>query len=196
MRTVAQQRGEASTRRMIEATRALLAEGGLTAVTVAAVARRAGTSNGSLYHRFGDRQGLLLAVQDSLLTALESEAVAAMEEAVVLEPQEAAARAVGEALRLFADYRPVLRAFFVEGQSIDAFVDRNARCTHLLAAQAESLLVERLGMTPTRAAAVYRVLFSVGAAQSLFTEDQMRQGPVAQDELAAVLTRLVSPGGQ
>ncbi|MFD1859235.1 TetR/AcrR family transcriptional regulator [Aeromicrobium camelliae] len=178
---------------MIEATRALLAEGGLGSVTVAAVARRAGTSNGSLYHRFGDRQGLLLAVQDSLLTALENEAVAVMDEAAPLEPRPAAEHAVAGALRLFASYRPVLRAFFVEGQSADAFARRNARCLHLLASHAEQLLVDRVGLTPTRAAAVYRVLFSVGAAQSLFTEEHMRGEPVARDELAAVLIRLVLP---
>lgn len=193
MRTVSQQRGEDSTRRMIEATRALLAEGGLAAVTVAAVARRSGTSNGSLYHRFGDRQGLLLAVQDSLLTALETEALAVMQEAAPLAPREAADHAVAGALRLFGSYRPVLRAFFVEGQSVDAFTERNARCTHLLASEAERLLIDRVGLAPARAAAVYRVLFSVGAAQSLFTEQQMRGEPVAQDELAAVLIRLVMP---
>ncbi|WP_293780723.1 TetR/AcrR family transcriptional regulator [uncultured Aeromicrobium sp.] len=193
MRSVTQQRGEASTRRMIEATRALLAEGGLGAVTVAAVAERAGTSNGSLYHRFGDRQGLLLAVQDSLLAALENEAAAVMEQTASLEPAEAAEHAVAGALRLFTSYRPVLRAFFVEGQSVEAFAERNARCTHRLASRAERLLIERVGLSPTRAAAVYRVLFSVGAAQSLFTEQQMRGEPVAQDELAAVLIRLVLP---
>jgi len=54
MRTPLQDRSTSSADRMLEATLDLLETGGLPAVTVAAVAVRAGTSNGSLYHRFGD----------------------------------------------------------------------------------------------------------------------------------------------
>ena len=64
MRTPLQTRSTSSADRMLEATLELLEHGGLTSVTVAAVAQRAGTSNGSLYHRFGDRGGLLQAAQD------------------------------------------------------------------------------------------------------------------------------------
>lgn len=192
MRTVAQRRGADSTQRMIDATVELLAEGGLTAVTVAAVARRAGASNGSLYHRFGDREGLLRAVQDHLLTAMETEALEIMDEAAQLAPSEAASTAVRAALRLFDAYRPVLRAFFVEGQQMSAFADRNARCLHLLAARSEAVLVDQLGFASTEAAAMYRVLFSVGAARSLFTEDQMRAEPLAESALEDVLIRLAA----
>ena len=67
VRTPLQTRSTSSSDRMLEATRELLETGGLQAVTVAAVADRAGTSNGSLYHRFGDRAGLLQAAQDRAL---------------------------------------------------------------------------------------------------------------------------------
>ena len=77
MRTPLQSRSATSADRMLDATLDLLAEGGLGAVTVAAVARAARTSNGSLYHRFGDRAGLLLAAQDRALGAIETQTLAA-----------------------------------------------------------------------------------------------------------------------
>ncbi|MFC6344921.1 helix-turn-helix domain-containing protein, partial [Nocardioides hankookensis] len=64
MRTPLQTRSTSSADRMLEATLELLEAGGLQAVTVAAVAQHARTSNGSLYHRFGDRAGLLRAAQE------------------------------------------------------------------------------------------------------------------------------------
>src|SRR5690242_19817308 len=72
-----QTRSTSSADRMVEATLELLEAGGLQAVTVAAVAQQAGASNGSLYHRFGDRAGLLRAAQERALSAIEAETAAA-----------------------------------------------------------------------------------------------------------------------
>lgn len=192
VRAVAQRRAEQSTQVMIRATEELIARGGLRAVTVAEVARIAGTSNGSLYHRFGDREGLLVAVQQATLSRLEDEALAVMARAREQEPDAAMRDAVRGALRLFGEYRSALRAFFVEGQEIAAFEERNATCLRLLSEAAEGLLVEQLGVRAREAAAIYRVLFSVGATRALFTEEQMRGERVDDDELETVLVRLLS----
>ena len=51
------------TARAVRAARRLVSAGGLAAATIDAVSREAGVSNGSLYHWFGDRVGLLEAAQ-------------------------------------------------------------------------------------------------------------------------------------
>jgi AcrR family transcriptional regulator len=51
-------------RRILAATRALVAERGVGAVTTAEVARTAGVAKGTVFHRFGDRAGLIRALLD------------------------------------------------------------------------------------------------------------------------------------
>ncbi|WP_233427293.1 TetR/AcrR family transcriptional regulator [Nocardia africana] len=65
--TVAQQRRERADaarnrRAILDATRALLAEGGAEAVTMDRVAAAAGVGKGTVFHRFGSRAGLLHAM--------------------------------------------------------------------------------------------------------------------------------------
>src|ERR687891_1118034 len=50
--------------RVLEAARRLFAERGVEAVTMADVARAAGVAKGTVFHRFGDRSGLALALLD------------------------------------------------------------------------------------------------------------------------------------
>jgi AcrR family transcriptional regulator len=54
-------RGALSRDRIIEATLALLAEGGYAALSISAVCKRAEVSPASLYHHFGDKAGLVSA---------------------------------------------------------------------------------------------------------------------------------------
>ena len=115
MRTPLQTRSESSADRMLAATLALLDEGGPGAVTVAAVARAAGASNGSLYHRFGDRHGLLLAAQARALGTIEAETATAFAEADT-EPddEQAVALLATAAVDLFVRHGGSLRAFLVD----------------------------------------------------------------------------------
>ncbi|WP_405619553.1 TetR/AcrR family transcriptional regulator [Streptomyces sp. NBC_01508] len=70
---------------LLDAAVSLAAESGPAAVTMAAVARRAGAPSGSVYHRFAKRPALLSALwlrtvsrfQDGFLAALDTSAVAA-----------------------------------------------------------------------------------------------------------------------
>jgi AcrR family transcriptional regulator len=55
-----QSRGEVSTDNMLD----ILRRDGLDGFTIGAVCRASGVSSGSIYHRFGDRRGLLMAAQD------------------------------------------------------------------------------------------------------------------------------------
>ena len=56
--------------KMLDAGEAIFAEGGDGALTVEAVVKRAGTSVGSFYSRFGDRDGLLQAMHERFLLRL------------------------------------------------------------------------------------------------------------------------------
>jgi AcrR family transcriptional regulator len=51
-------------RRVLEAARTLFAERGLRNVSMSDVAKRAGVAKGTVFHRFGDRSGLALALLD------------------------------------------------------------------------------------------------------------------------------------
>lgn len=192
MRTPLQERSASSSDRMLGATAALLDRGGLAAVTVAAVAREAGTSNGSLYHRFGDRTGLLLATQDRLLAAIEAETVAAFERADA-EPDDArAVRLLARAaVELYGAHRPALRAFLVEGREVEAFVARNTAWSHAVAATITGWLRGRLGASGADAEASYRIIHALGVTQALVDDAQVSPTPVTPGHLADALARAV-----
>jgi AcrR family transcriptional regulator len=79
LRQPQQLRGERRVETILDAAAAIIAEQGLAALTVQALADRAQTSKGSLYHFFPDLSGVLRALADrhsSALTALSSQLIA------------------------------------------------------------------------------------------------------------------------
>lgn len=192
MRPPTQTRSESSADRMLAATLDLLAEGGLAAVTVAAVAAAAGASNGSLYHRFGDRTGLLLAAQDRALGQVEAETVAAFARADAEPDDDRALRLLaGAALDIFAAHRAPMRAYLVEAQGQAAFEERNVRSSHLLGRTVVSWLRQRFGTGRSDAEAAWRLLFALGAAQALFDDAQVSPGRLGRAEFADAVARAV-----
>lgn len=123
------------------ATIELLHEGGLQAVTIAAVAQRYGGSNGSIYHRFGDRTGLLMAAQEDVLTRIELAAAAAFSAAEQESDDDRAVQMLAEAaLAVFAEHRGAMRAFFIQSRNYapppisqprGSGIDRFRRAPHL-----------------------------------------------------------------
>jgi AcrR family transcriptional regulator len=61
--------------RVLAAARELFAERGVERVTMEEVARRAGVAKGTVFHRFGDRTGLALALLDEHKRAVQDEVV-------------------------------------------------------------------------------------------------------------------------
>jgi AcrR family transcriptional regulator len=192
VRTPLQNRSSVSAGRMLEATLELVEHGGLQAVTVAEVARRSGTSNGSLYHRFGDRTGLLLAAQDRALSAIEQATGAAFARASA-EPDDdrAIALLVRAALDIFAEHRGAMRAFLAQGQGDDRFEERNVRSSHLIARTVIDWLRQRFDTPRTDAEATYRILFALGATHALFEDRQVSPGPLSRTAFAEAVTRAV-----
>ncbi|KQW49283.1 hypothetical protein ASC77_11395 [Nocardioides sp. Root1257] len=177
---------------MVDATLELLETGGLQAVTVAAVARQAGASNGSLYHRFGDRAGLLRAAQERALSAIEEETAAAFARADGEADDVRALRLLAHAaLDIFARHRGPMRAFLVEGQGDPAIDARNERSSHLLASTVTGWLRGRFGASRSDAEAAWRILFALGASQALFEDAQVSPGSLDGAAFADAVARAV-----
>ena len=192
MRTPVQTRSTSSADRMLEATLDLLESGGLQAVTVAAVAERAGASNGSLYHRFSDRTGLLLAAQDRALTAIEQETAAAFAHADGEPDDDRALQLLARAaLEIFARHRGAMRAFLVEAQGEAPFEARNVQSSQQLATTVTGWLRGRFGASAPDAEAAWRMLFALGAAEALFEDPQVSPGRVPPEAFAGAVARAV-----
>ena len=190
MKKPVQPRSEASAEAMVAAALDLLARGGLTAVTVAAVAERSGASNGSLYHRFGDRAGLLRAVHERGFGAMLHETGHAFAEADTEPDDERATLRLGAAaLEIMAGHRALIRAFLVDLAGEPDVAARNAVYTADLRATVTGWLVRRLGATAPAADDAFRLLFSVAIAQALVAEDAPHPEALARAVVA------VSRGG-
>jgi len=113
-----QERSRRSQQDILEAGYALLEEGGVDALTVAAVAERAGMAVGSIYRRFGDKEGLLLAIQHAFTENLQAEITERMSAErlrLLRDPAVAIAEAVGAITDAFRAHEALLRVFLLLG---------------------------------------------------------------------------------
>lgn len=108
-----QERSQKTLERLLDAAEALIREGGLEAVTVPSVVKRAGSSVGSFYARFGDKNALLETLHQR---ACEQTVVTADR---LLDPslwegrslEEIVEGTVAFAVRIFGSRRSVITAF-------------------------------------------------------------------------------------
>ncbi|MFI1708862.1 TetR/AcrR family transcriptional regulator [Streptomyces griseoruber] len=108
---------------LLQAGYALLEEGGVDALTVAAVAERAGMAVGSIYRRFGDKQGLLLAIQHAFTENIQAEIterLSAERLRLLRDPAVAIAEAVGALTDAFRAHEALLRVFLLLGTRHEA----------------------------------------------------------------------------
>jgi AcrR family transcriptional regulator len=101
----------------------LLEEGGVDALTVAAVAERAGMAVGSIYRRFGDKEGLLLAIQAAFTENVQAEITDRMAPErlrILRDPAVAIAEAVGALTDTFKAHEALLRVFLLLGTRHEA----------------------------------------------------------------------------
>lgn len=117
------ERSRRSHQDLLEAGYALLEEGGVDALTVAAVAERAGMAVGSIYRRFGDKEGLLLAIQHAFTENLQAEITERMSPErlrLLRDPAVAIAEAVGAITDVFRAHEALLRVFLLLGTRQEA----------------------------------------------------------------------------
>jgi AcrR family transcriptional regulator len=113
-----QKRSRRSQQDILQAGYGLLEEGGVDALTVAAVAERAGMAVGSIYRRFGDKDGLLLAIQHAFTESLQAEITQRMSVErlhILRDPAVAIAEAVGAITDAFRAHEALLRVFLLLG---------------------------------------------------------------------------------
>lgn len=115
-----QARSQRTADNIIEATLEIIAESGLAGVTVAAVARRAGAPNGSIYHLFRDKQTLLHEAQKHFLSRLDRSLRRGIERGNQASNLADCVNSVcGAFVQVFAQEGPLLRPFLIEGRSVE-----------------------------------------------------------------------------
>jgi AcrR family transcriptional regulator len=191
-----QVRSQETLERILDAAEALVAEKGFEDATVAELVRRAGSSVGSFYTRFRDKDGLLYALYDRYFEQATATADAALDPA--RWERASVAEIVGAVVPfLVSVYREragLIRAFVERNHADPAFRARQERLSHYVSEGLCRLLLARSGEIrhpdATRAAA-FGLTFTVSAIESVILFGEMRSSALAlsDDELAAELTR-------
>ena len=194
MRDPRQQRSEDSASRMIDATLKIAGKDGLRAVTVARVAAKARTSNGALYHRFGNRDGLLTATQHRFLSKVEAEVTQMLADASKVPDNILALRmVVGAILDIFDRHEALVRAFMIEGKGEVALERRGYAASALLGNAVSQWLIARFGCSSHIADTIFRLLFAFGATRLILSNEysltsySRSDGEIRKDLLDIVL---------
>jgi AcrR family transcriptional regulator len=174
-----QARSVASMNRMLDTAESLLDRGGPDALTVDAVVRAAATSTGSFYARFGDRQGLLIAMQDRLLDRLSASLARTFDSSSADEDlARIVERLVADFLDAFSTNRQAFVAFMILNRSEPAMRDRGAEASRG-AAQAIAHMLERHEHEITHpdpqlaADFVFRTLFALATQTVMFDDHEI-----------------------
>ena len=138
---------------ILDAARALVLTDGPRAASVAAIAKASGAPTGTLYHRFGDRNGILAAAWLRALERFQSRAMAAaadtsLETAVAMAVSfvQFARELPGDA-RLLLTLRP---SDLLDGEPDSSFVDRLATMNAPLLARLDDFARQLYGKTDER----------------------------------------------
>ncbi len=147
---------------ILDATRALVLTAGPRAASVAAIAKASGAPAGTLYHRFGNRDGVVMAAWLRALDRFQQRALAATAGTTLERATAMAVAAIGFARELPDDARLLLTirpADLVDRQSGAAFRETLAAMNAPLADRVRELAVQLYGSDEPRALdAVYRAV--------------------------------------
>jgi len=193
IRAPQQARSQDSTDRMLDAALTLLDRDGMTGVTIAAISRESGVSNGALYHRFGDRRGLLLAAHDRFLSGLEADWLdASVPIWGIADPDWLLAELVRAYLRVFTDRRRIFRAFLLSKDSDSDVLARGLDTSRRGARFIVEQLAGRFGCPPDPATVAYELLYAQAMLIVLFDDDELPAHGVPEDVRRDQLTRAMA----
>jgi len=185
-----QSRSQDSTDRMLDAALAIIARDSVAGLNIAAVSRESGVSNGALYHRFGDRHGLVVAAQDRFLGQVETEWQTTLVPLEKLDdPQELLARLVETWKELTERHRALFHAFMITQWDDDDLRRRGARMNAIATREAIRLLTERFHCSPEAAETAHRIAFGQAVLAIIGSDDGAAASPAAQAESLRHLTR-------
>jgi len=192
-----QERSRRSQQAILRAGYALLEDGGVDALTVDAVAERAGMAVGSIYRRFGDKEGLLLAIQHAFTESLQGEITQRMSVerlGLLRDPAVAIAEAVGAITDAFHAHQRLLRVFLLLGTRNEAVRREGAR----ISAEGNRFFAEALTHVPVahrdRAAALdfaFRLVYATTAHRVVHGEFLESDRPLPWGELRSQLQTAV-----
>lgn len=144
---------------MLDAALAILDREGMEGLSIAAVSRESGVSNGALYHRFGDRHGLLVAAQDRFLNGIVTDWLTTSESLWTLEdPNELLACLLDLFLQVFTERRSVFHAFMVTGHADPDLRAQGATMMKRAAEYFTSHLGEHFNCPPEAAATAHQIM--------------------------------------
>jgi AcrR family transcriptional regulator len=196
VRAPLQARSRDSARRLVDAALRVLARDGVQGLTMAAVSRESGVSNGSLYHRYGGRDQLLAACQERFFERVVEERMTAgtalMEEK---DPRVLLDLLIEGFDEVFGGQRSLFQAFIVAGYSNDSLRARGREFTRQAADIFSALLAERAGCSHEAGDMAYRLLLSRSMLAVMFDELEVAsltipaetQRRYARDAAAAIL---------
>jgi AcrR family transcriptional regulator len=197
-RPAQQDRSRTTQRKIATAARQVLAAEGWQGLTVANISTVAGVSVGSVYERFVDKDGLVLAVQGEVLDEIDDELRSYYEE-LRAGPRRPVSELIESAVRFLArqmvDHGAVMGQFMLRA-AVDESLHERGNATIALAEELfTSMLLERadeLGVTKPKEAVpfAYRAIFSTAAWLMMFgSEAGLRYRP-SLDRLADELTAM------
>lgn len=183
--------------RMLDAAESLLEVGGPDALTIEAVVRTSGSSTGSFYGRFGDRQGLLIAMQDRFLDRLGASLADAFESLPAeLDLGQSIHQLVQGFLEAFRTHRSAFVAYMLLNRSEPSMRARGAVASR----QAAQAIAQLLGRHrdeiahpyPQLAADfAYRTLFALATQTVMFDDPEVTRRRYRTEALEQETTRLL-----
>jgi AcrR family transcriptional regulator len=138
---------------ILDTVRALVLTDGPRAASVAAIAKASGAPTGTLYHRFGNRNGILAAAWLRALERFQSRAMAAAADTPLETAVAMALSVVGFARELPGDARLLLTlrpSDLLDGEPDSTFVDTLATMNAPLLARVDDLARQLYGKTDER----------------------------------------------
>jgi len=128
-----QARSRRTRRVLLDAGFGLLEEQGPEALTITAVSARAGVAPGTVYRRFGDKDGLLSELQQEFTTGFREEFGQRMSNAALpaeTPPRSAVDLAVRALANTFRAHETLLRVFVILGIRDEAVLGTGTRASH------------------------------------------------------------------
>jgi AcrR family transcriptional regulator len=192
MRQPQQHRSQASTGSILHAALELVSEGGLGAVTIAAVSRRSGQSNGAIYHRFGNRGGLVAAAQGLFLDRVEASTRDAFDRARA-EPDDRTAIAVivTSYVTVFTRHRRSFRAFMLEGPADPQLLQRGRATSHRIQDWCTEWIADRFGASGQQSAGAVYLVLAVALTRMVFDDDVLLAQQIGERQLVETVVSAV-----
>jgi AcrR family transcriptional regulator len=181
---------------VLEGARAIVAEEGLDAVLVAAVALQAGVGIGTIYARFGDRAGLLRAIQEREAIDMQRACLTRLDRLLQGKPspRNVVEGAVAAVVGVFREHSTDIGQLMALGARDPRMSERGSVSTH---AVAEAFVAALSGAMRTRGAApevvadmIFRTTFATCAHRVTYGSSSQSPRRLSWTSLEADLCRM------